>query len=126
LYRTNLLITGATSTSLAFATANQPGAYSMKVTNSVGAATSTPAILTVIGQPLLVTSAFDRVSGSYGFTYVNLAGSTNRLWATTNLINPAAWRAIATNVMVTNGTWQVTDTNTARTNNLRFYRFSTP
>jgi len=126
LYQTNLPITGATGTSLAFATANQPGAYSMKVTNSVGAATSTPAILTVVGRPLLLSSTFDRVSGSFAFSYVNLAGSTNRLWATTNLIIPAAWRAIATNIMVTNGIWQVTDTNTARTNNLRLYRFSSP
>lgn len=126
LYQTNLLITGATGTSLTFPNANQAGAYSMRVTNSFGTTTSTPAILTVAGQPLLLSSAFNRTNGSFAFTYANLAGSTNRLWATTNLIIPAAWRAIATNIMVTNGIWQVTDTNTARTNNLRLYRFSSP
>lgn len=126
LFQTNLLITGATGTSLTFLTANQPGAYSMKVTNSFGAATSTPALLTIVGKPLLLSSAFDSASGSYAFTYASLAGSTNRLWASTNLSSTNFWNVIATNFMATNGTWQVTDTNAAKTNAVKFYRFSTP
>ncbi len=126
LFQTNLLITGATGTSLTFLTANQPGAYSMKVTNSFGAATSTPALLTIVGKPLLLSSAFDSASGSYAFNYVNLAGSTNRLWTSTNLSSTNFWNVIATNFMATNGIWQVTDTNAAKTNAVKFYRFSTP
>ncbi|MDR3459705.1 MAG: immunoglobulin domain-containing protein [Verrucomicrobiae bacterium] len=126
LFQNTQLIPGATSTSLSFATANQPGSYAMKVTNSYGAATSSPALLNVVGQPIMLSSVFDPASGSYAFSYVNLAGSTNRLLATTNLADPSAWQAIATNTMATNGLWQFTDLNTARTNNLRLYRFSSP
>jgi hypothetical protein len=74
----------------------------------------------------MLSSIFDPVSGSYGFTYVNLAGSTNRLWATTNLALPSAWQVLATNYMATNGVWQITDTNSAQTNAMRFYQFSSP
>lgn len=126
LFNTNTLIPGATTTNLVITNANQPGAYSMKVTNSLGAATSTPALLTVVGRPILLSSAYDAASGSYAFTYVNLAGSTNRLWASTNLSSTNFWKAIATNFMATNGTWQVTDPNAAKTNAVKFYRFSTP
>jgi len=75
---------------------------------------------------LMLSAKFDPASGSYAFSYVNLAGSTNRLWATTNLAAANFWRAIATNVMATNGIWFFTDTNSAKTNKLRFYQFSTP
>ena len=126
LFNTNLLIAGATNTTLTFANANLPGAYSMMAANSFGAATSSPALLTISAKPIMLSSAFDRASGSYWFSFVNLAGSTNRLWATTNLAAAGAWRAIATNVMATNGLWLITDTNTAKTNTVRFYRFSTP
>lgn len=126
LFNTNTPIPGATTTNLVITNANQPGAYSMKVTNSSGAATSSPAWLTVVGKPILLSSAFDATSGSYTFSYVNLAGSTNRLWASTNLSSTNFWKAIATNFMATNGTWQVTDPNAAKTNAVKFYRFSTP
>jgi len=126
LFNTNTPIPGATATNLIITNANLPGAYSMKVTNSSGAATSSPAFLTVVSQPILLSSAFDAASGSYSFRFVNVAGSTNRLWATTNLADASAWQAIATNIMATNGTWQVTDPNAARTNDVRLYRFSTP
>ena len=126
LFNSNTPIAGATATNLIFVTANQPGTYSMKVTNSYGAATSSPALLTVVGRPIMISSVFDSPSGSYTFSFVNLAGSTNRLWATTNLADTSAWQAIATNVMATNGTWQFTDPQTAWTNNVRLYRFSTP
>ncbi len=125
-FQTNVLIAGATSPTLAFATANQPGAYSLRVTNGASSVTSSPAQLTVIGRPIMVSANFDAASGSYTFSFVNLAGSTNRLWASTNLASATFWRAIATNVMATNALWFVTDTNSAKTNKARFYRFSTP
>lgn len=126
LFNTNVTLVGATNTTLSFATVNQPGTYAMLVTNIYGAATSTPAVLTVIGKPLMLTSGIDPVSSKFAFTFVNLAGSTNRLWATTNLAIDSAWQAIATNVMVTNGLWLFTDPNSVQTNALRLYRFSTP
>lgn len=125
-FQTNVLIAGATSPTLAFATANQPGAYSMKVTSGAYSATSSPAQLTVIGRPIMVSANFDPASGSYAFSFVDLAGSTNRLLASTNLSSAIYWHAIATNVMATNALWFVTDTNSAKTNKARFYRFSTP
>ena len=126
LFNTNTLIPGATTTNLVITNANQPGAYSMRVTNSLGAATSSPAILAVVAKPIMLSATFDSASGSYAFSYANLAGSTNRLWASTNLSSTNFWKAIATNFMATNGTWQVTDTNAAKTNAVKFYRFSTP
>ena len=125
LFQTNVLISGATNTVLTFTNANQPGAYAMVVNNGSGSATSSPAQLTVVGRPIMLSSKFNAASGSYTFGYVNLAGSTNRLWISTNLA-AANWRALATNVMATNGIWSYTDANTAKTNKLRFYRFSTP
>jgi uncharacterized repeat protein (TIGR03803 family) len=126
LFNTNTAITGANATNLVITNANWPGYYSMKVTNDFGAATSSPALLTIAAQPTLRSSTFDPASGSYTFSYQYLAGSTNRLWATTNLASAGAWQAIATNIMATNGTWNFTDANTAKTNALRLYRFSTP
>jgi len=126
LFSTNILISDATNATLAFANANLPGVYSMKVTNNFGSVTSSFALLTISSQPLLLSSGFDLLSGSYSFTFVDIAGSTNRLWATTNLADSSAWYAIATNVMATNAPWFYTDANTARTNDYRFYRFSTP
>ncbi len=52
LFQTNLPIAGATNTVLALANANQPGAYSMMAANGSGAATSSPAILSVVGGRL--------------------------------------------------------------------------
>jgi uncharacterized repeat protein (TIGR03803 family) len=126
LFNTNTLIAGANATNLIIIGANQPGYYAMVATNNFGAATSSPALLALTGQAVLLSSAFDPASGSYLFNYLNLAGSTNRLWATTNLADPNAWQVIATNVMATNGTWNFTDSNSAKTNAVRFYRFSSP
>ena len=99
LFNTSTTITGATATNLVIPTANQPGTYALLVTNNFGAVTSTPAVLTVVGKPLMLSNGFDRASGSYAFTYANLAGSTNRLWASTNLSSTNFWKAIATNFM---------------------------
>jgi hypothetical protein len=79
-----------------------------------------------VGRPTLLSAQFNPASGSYSFSYINLAGSTNRLWASSNLTSSIFWRAIATNVMATNALWYFTDPGTAKTNAERFYRFSTP
>jgi hypothetical protein len=98
----------------------------VRVTNSLGAATSSYALLAVSNHLNFLSFSFNPGSGSASFALANVAQSTNRLWASSNLAVVAAWRAIATNVMGTNGLWFYTDPNTARTNPARFYRFSTP
>jgi len=127
-FRTNSLVAGATNTSLTFTNAitNLAGYYALRVTNTFGAVTSSFALLTISSQPNLLAFNFDPASGSPSFAFANLARSTNRLWASTNLISASYWTPVATNVMATNGLWFFTDTNAAKTNNLRFYRFSTP
>jgi hypothetical protein len=127
-FHTNTLLAGATNTGLTFTNAitNLAGYYSVRVTNTFGAVTSTYALLSISNRLNFLSFAFNPASGSASFAVANLARSTNRLWATTNLAAANAWRAIATNVMATNGLWFYTDTNAARSNALRFYRFSNP
>jgi hypothetical protein len=68
------------------------------------------------------------ISWSASAVLLNLAsvpGSTNRLWATTNLSPPMTqWQVLATNV-ATNGFFQFMDTNTSGYP-AKFYRLSTP
>lgn len=125
-FNTNTIWPGATATNLVITNANLPGFYALRVTNDFGAATSTPALLSITAQPTMLTASFDPTSGSYAFSYQFLGGSTNRLWASTNLADLTAWRAIATNIMVTNGIWQVTDSNASPAIPAKFYRFSSP
>jgi uncharacterized repeat protein (TIGR03803 family) len=64
-------------------------------------------------------------SGMVVLTVASTPGSTNRLWAGTNLMLPAAqWQVLATNI-ATNGFFEFRDTNTSG-NSVRFYRSSTP
>ena len=125
-FKTNTTIAGGTNTTLCFTNAvtNLVGSYLAIVTNLYGSATSSPASLIVVTMPNLFDYSLDPVSGGFSLSMANVAKSTNRLWATTNLANAGAWRAIATNVMATNGLWFFTDT--ASTNRIRFYRLSTP
>jgi len=127
-FQTNTVINGATNTSLSFTNAitNLAGFYCVRVTNSLGAVTSSYALLAVSNHLNFLSFNFNPTSGSASFALANVAKSTNRLWASSNLAVTASWRAIATNVMATNGLWFFTDVNTARTNPARFYRFSTP
>ena len=123
-YFTNGIYAGATNASFSFGPAltNAAGNYQVIVTNLYGSATSSAA-LTVLLQPY-----------EYGINVSNKAmvlklasapGSTNRLWAATNLNSPITWLAIATNVAGSNGLYQVTDTNTSG-KAMKFYRVSTP
>lgn len=76
--------------------------------------------------PTILSFTFNPTNGSTSFEVANAAGSTNRLWASTNLTSANFWQVIATNVMNASGLWFFTDTNAAKINNARFYRFSTP
>ena len=127
-FRTNTLVAGATSPTLTFTNAytNLAGFYDVRVTNTFGAVTSSYALLIISNRPNLLSFLVDPVSGSATFAYADTPKGTNFLWASTNLAVPAAWRVIATNVMATNGLWFYTETNSAHTNDVRFYRFSTP
>jgi hypothetical protein len=126
LFHTNVLVPGATAASLAFTNtySSLAGYYAMRVTNSYGSVTSTYALLTVITQLNFLAFNLSRGNGSASFALANAVGSTNRLWASSNLARP--WLPIATNVMATNGLWFYSDTNSARSNNVRLYRLSTP
>lgn len=127
LFHTNTLVAGATNTSLTFTNVftSLAGYYAMRVTNSYGAVTSSYALLSVSNGLNFLSFNFDPASGSASFALANAVSSTNRLWGSTNL-GSADWFVVASNVMDANGLWFFTDTNSARTNALRFYRFSTP
>jgi uncharacterized repeat protein (TIGR03803 family) len=127
-FDTNSAISGATGTSLSYsnATAALAGHYSLRAVNSYGAVTSRFALLVVSNQLRLLNFSFDAAAGSPSFALANLIGSTNRLWATTNLADAAAWQVVGSNVMDPNGLWFYTETNSARTNAIRLYRFSSP
>lgn len=127
-FRTNTILAGATNTSLTFtnATTNLAGYYAVRVTNSFGSVTSAYALLIISNRPNLLSFTFSPGDGSFSLAYANLIGSTNRLLASTNLASTNFWNAIATNVMATNGLWFFTDPGTARTNAMRFYRFTSP
>lgn len=127
-FRTNTLITSATNTWLALTNAitNVAGYYAVRVTNTFGAVTSSYALLAVSNGANLLGFTLNAANGSASFALANLARSTNRLWATTNLAAGGSWQVLASNVMATNGLWFFADTNAARSNSQRFYRFSTP
>jgi uncharacterized repeat protein (TIGR03803 family) len=133
-FKTNTIIVGATNAELDYATSttNLAGAYRVVITNSYGSITSSFAILTVAlapvvpSIPVILNYNFNPTNGSFSLAVSNTASSTNRLWASTNLISTNFWKVIATNVQAANGLWFFTDTNTAKTNAARFYRFSTP
>jgi uncharacterized repeat protein (TIGR03803 family) len=127
-FQTNTVLAGATNTSLTFTNAitNLAGYYSVRVTNTFGPVTSSYALLVVSNQLHFLSFTFSPGNGSASFAVANLAQTTNRLWATTNLACPAGWQVIATNIMATNGLWFFTDPNTAKSNLARFYRFSSP
>lgn len=126
LFHTNVLVPGATNTSLAFTNtySTLAGYYALRATNTFGSVTSSYALLTVQTQLNFLSFNFDRADGSPSFVLANAVGSTNRLWGSSNLAR--AWFPVATNVMAANGLWFFTDTSSALSNSVRLYRFSTP
>ncbi|HTV43320.1 MAG TPA: choice-of-anchor tandem repeat GloVer-containing protein [Candidatus Sulfotelmatobacter sp.] len=125
-FNTNTLLSSATNAGLAIspAIANDDGYYQVVVSNLFGSATSDVASLTVLVEPNM-WGISDNPSG--GFTTLSLAsypGSTNYLYATTDLALPLSqWQLIATNVAAPNGLFQFIDTNTMGVP-AKFYRLS--
>ena len=122
-FNTNTVLSGATNTTLAFGPVmtNQAGIYQVLVTNLYGSATSTPAMLTV--QLIPNICCISNCGGGMMTLYLaSVPGSTNRLWAGTNL---SQWQVIATNTTDANGFFQITDTNAIGCSTM-FYRLSSP
>lgn len=72
-------------------------------------------------QPRILMSA----NGTAILHLASAPGSTNRLWATTNLsLATAQWQVLATNI-ATNGFFDFQDSNTSGSQ-MKFYRLSTP
>ena len=122
-YFNNAIASGATNPVLTIAPAltNAAGYYQLVVTNLYGSATSAPALLTVLVQPNIYALA-PNGNGTCTLNLASLPGSTNRLWASTNLVT---WQVLATNTAAATGLFQFIDPNTAGLK-LKYYRLSTP
>lgn len=122
-FNTNTPVSGATNAALVFGpvTTNQAGYYQVIVTNLYGSATSSLAALTV-QLVLNIYCLSNCASGAKTLYLASIPGSTNRLWASTNLIQ---WQVVATNSADSNGFFQITDTNAIGYRTM-FYRLSWP
>jgi hypothetical protein len=122
-FNTNTPVDGATNTLLSFGPVmtNQAGNYQVIITNLYGSATSSPAALTVQLIPN-ICSISCCAGGAATLYLTGIPGSTNRLWASTNLVQ---WQVVATNTAGSNGFFQITDTN-AIGHGMMFYRLSWP
>jgi hypothetical protein len=63
--------------------------------------------------------------GSVTLNCTGYAGCAYLVQVATDLIPPANWQTVSTNVADINGTWQFTDANTG-SSPARFYRLATP
>ena len=91
-------------------------------TNAAGAIYRLDVDLAVTNQPPRISWS---VGGAVTLHLASIPGSTNQLWATTNLSLPLGqWQVLATNV-ASNGFFDFTDTNTSGVK-MKFYRLSTP
>lgn len=117
-------LSGDTAATLAInnVQAANAGNYTVAVSSSYGAITSAPAILT-LNQPPLINSAGLAASG-FGVNVSGNAGQTYILLTTSNLADPI-WVPVATNIAVTNGTFQITDPSPTNAPE-RFYRVGSP
>jgi hypothetical protein len=125
-FDTNSLLTDATNSTLSFlALTNESGSYEVVVSNLFGSVTSTAASLTVSLGPT-VCGISNGAGGPVTVYLENNPGSTNRLWATTDLTLPfSQWQVMATNVAGPDGLFEFVDPNTNGVN-ARFYRLSSP
>jgi len=105
-------------------TASAAGSYAVIITTPGGSITSTAATLTVLLRPS-ISGIVAQPNGTVTLDFTGTPNSTNRLWVATNLVPPVVWSVVSTNVAAPDGTWQLTDTNTAGYP-LRFYRVSMP
>jgi hypothetical protein len=122
-FNTNTPLNGATNAVLAFnpVTAYEAGNYQVLVANPYGSFTSSPVALTV---PLIpnIRNLSNSGAGALTLYLASIPNSTNRLWASTNLMQ---WRTIATNYADSNGFFQITDSNVLGHDRI-FYRLSAP
>jgi hypothetical protein len=120
-FNTNTPLPNATSTSLSLTNvrASQAGIYSVVVTNSAGAITSSPALLTVTSPPPPAIGSSAIAGGKFQFTFNPVVGLTNSVLAN-GAMSGGSWTAL-TNVPppITTNAITVTDPMTG-TN--RFYR----
>lgn len=126
-FNTNTPVSGATNAVLALGPvmANLAGNYQVIITNFYGSVTSSPAALIVQMVPTILMLS-NNADGATILYLASFPGSTNRLWATTNLSLPMAqWQVVATNSADSNGFLQITDTN-AIGQSMMFYRLSMP
>jgi hypothetical protein len=88
-------ISGATSPSLSFpASASAAGNYAVIITNQVGAATSSVAVLTVLSPPVITTNPASAT---------NLAGSATSFSGSATGTAPLTYRWLKSGVTLTNG-----------------------
>jgi uncharacterized repeat protein (TIGR03803 family) len=114
---------GATNAALSFGPVhpNLDGGYQVIVTSPYGSATSDVVSLDVLLRPNFVGIS-NSASGTTTLLLASTPGSTNRLWATTNLSLPfSQWQLTAD----TTGLFQFIDTNTSGAP-AKFYILSSP
>ena len=100
------------------------GAYSVCITNPMGAATSMDALLTV-ALPPMISQVICNPDGSVTLNLSTAPQVSSRILTATNLVPPVIWQPLFTNVPGSNGAWQFTDLD-ASNYPVRFYRTSTP
>jgi hypothetical protein len=127
-YFNNALYAGATNATLVGGPilSSQAGNYQLVVTNLYGSTTSVVATLSVLIQPNIygVNNVSNGAAGPKLLLLASLPGSTNLLWASTNLSQPISqWQLIGTVTAGTNGLFQFIDTNTAGISH-KFYTMS--
>ena len=119
---TRLATATNTALTLASVTASNAGSYTVVITNAYGSVTSSPAAVVVVPSATLLAQ---RIANGFNFNALGVPGNIYLLQATTNLLPPVNWLALATNVADTDGLVQFEDTNTSG-NPQRFYRLASP
>ena len=116
-------ITGATTNVLTLAgvTTTNAGNYSLVITNVYGSSTSSVAALIVDLPVFNIQSVAANHNGGFTLNLTGTPGASYVLEATTNLLSPAGWLPVATNMPGTNGLWQFTEPQAANFQK-KFYR----
>jgi hypothetical protein len=77
-------------------------------------------VVTVISQPPTVVGIMNNANATVTTTFRGTVGGTYLVWATTNLVAPISWSAVATNVVASGGTWTYSEPTAGRPQ--RFFR----
>ena len=126
-FNTNNALPGGTNANLAVSSAitNDDGYYQVVVNNLFGSATSDVAFLSVIVEPNMAGISNNPSGGTTTLSMGSYPGSTNYLYATTDLLLPLSqWQLVASNVAPSDGLFQFVDTHTQGVP-ARFYLLST-